>query len=179
MPSATFTPTSADLVDANQLWFTNNLKSSRQYLAYAFGGAFFAALAVWLAYPELVGALALTAAAAAGVVFWTILLAGILGLNYLLLPRKAHRIFAQHKALHAVTHVRWNEEGIVFETEHGHSRHFWTDFVDMAENETLVLLFQSENLFNFVPKRALSTADAAELASRGAQRLRDRAANAQ
>ena len=76
-------------------------------------------------------------------------------LTYFLLPKRARRSFRQHKSLHGEVKLRWDESEITFETAQAFSRHQWSDFVKSAENRHVVLFFQTDNLFNFIPKRVL------------------------
>jgi len=95
-------------------------------------------------------------------------LAGLLlGLNVLnnkvLLPRRARRFLAQQKSLQGEATISWDSEGMSFAIANGHTRVAWVDYVRWLEGDKLLLLFQSDHLFNALPKRLFNDGQAAEI----------------
>lgn len=163
MQSVTFQPTADDLLAANRVYFHSLLKGRR------------------LLRPLLIGSAAVGAIGAAvfwalggrpvlgfgiGALYWVVLLAAILGTNYLLLPRRSRRTFAQQKALHQETEVAWEEDGITFRSAQGTTRFGWSDFVRIYEGSGAIIFFQSDALYNFVPTRALTDEQMADIRAR-------------
>ncbi|MEQ1954556.1 YcxB family protein [Mesorhizobium sp. CN2-181] len=87
---------------------------------------------------------------------------------HILLPWRVRRIFAQQKSLHDEIHIDWSDEEIAFKSERGYFKFRWNDFVKIAESKEVIILHQSDVMFNFIPKRVLSTDQAASMMSHGA-----------
>lgn len=98
-----------------------------------------------------------------GALYWAVLLIGIVGTNHLLLPRRSRRTFNQQKALHQETEVTWDANGIAFRSAQGSTQFVWSDFVRIYEGSGAIIFFQSDTLYNFVPKRALADEQAKDL----------------
>ncbi len=103
------------------------------------------------------------AAFVGGILFWSVFLSIILLNNFLQLPRRIHRIYAQQKALHDLVEVTWTDAEIWMRSSHGNSTFKWSDFLKVYNNEKVVILLQSDALFNFIPVRALSDEQAASI----------------
>jgi hypothetical protein len=91
----------------------------------------------------------------------------LLGLNVLndrvLLPRRARRFVSQQKSIQGEISIGWDAEGVVFIAKAGQSRTAWDDYFKWLENESVLVLFQSENLLNVLPKRCLTNDQVAEV----------------
>lgn len=161
MPSVTFQPIADDLVAANRAYFRSSLRTRRMLKSYLLGGLVFGVIAVGLDWQEPVKAKVTTLVD--GVLFWTLLLSLILAFNYALLPRRVRRIFVQQKALHDEVAIHWTDESISFESGRGSSRFVWSDFIRIADNKAAIVMLQSDALFNFIPKRALSADQVASI----------------
>ncbi len=74
----------------------------------------------------------------------------------LLLPFKSRRTFRMQRSLHGDIEIGWNTEGLKASTGMGQSIMKWTDYVRWRENAAVILLYHSDNLFQFIPKRVLS-----------------------
>ena len=81
----------------------------------------------------------------------------------LVVPFHAKRHFRQAAALRDEIEVTWDDEGVGFSGAHGNSRLVWGEFHRWAENDRLVLLYQSQMLYNIIPKRALTAEQVGEL----------------
>jgi hypothetical protein len=137
-------------------------------LSYLAGGVVFSVIGIWFV-PEGGGA-AVVAGIIGGFAFWSLILASILLMNYLLIPARARRAFAQQKALHHRVEVDWSDEGVGLVSEQGDSNFDWQDFVMVEHGRDVILLFQSEYLFNFIPRRAFPAGEAADFIQRANSR---------
>ena len=99
-----------------------------------------------------------------GAVGVTILIGG----TYLLIPRRARRLFAQQRMLHYPMEVAWDAQGIGWRTPHGETRIPWSDYLAWQRTPTLFLLYASDLLLYTVPVRALDEAGAADIAAAAA-----------
>lgn len=66
------------------------------------------------------------------------------------MPRYVRRIFAQQAELRHPTHVSWDENGFHATSESGEFRQQWKDFYRWKRNDSMILLYRSEALFNFI-----------------------------
>lgn len=85
---------------------------------------------------------------------------------WLAVPFQARRHFRQAAALRDEIEASWDENAIRFSSAHGNSNLAWREFHRWAENERLFLLYQSQMLYNIVPKRALDEGKMLELRNR-------------
>lgn len=72
------------------------------------------------------------------------------------IPRRSRRIFAQQKSLHDEIEAKWDEAALDLATSSARSRHRWADFLKWTEGQNVILLYQSDAVFNMLPKRAFS-----------------------
>jgi hypothetical protein len=88
-----------------------------------------------------------------GVIGWLICYA----LSWLFyLPWKARRMFGQQKSLHETYELAWDDEGLSMRGRLGQGRTPWNDYLKKKENERIVLLYQSDLLFQMLPRRAFT-----------------------
>ncbi|QXT34755.1 YcxB family protein [Sphingomonas sanguinis] len=151
----------SDLIAANRAYFWASLRTRRMLRSYAVGGFIFGLMSVGFAWNEPAGAKVI--AFLGGVLLWTFFLGIFLSINYVLLPRRTRRIFAQQKNLHNEVALQWGDGGVSFQSEKGSSKFAWSDFIRIAENRNAIILLQSDALFNFIPKRVLSADDVASI----------------
>lgn len=161
MRTTSFKPTAEDLLAANRLFYFSSLRSARALRAFALGGIVFAILAAAWAWDENFTQPLL--AGVAGFLFWTLLLSIILLGNFLQLPRRVRRIYAQQKGLHDLVEVTWTDAQFTLKTCRGVGTFDWSDFIRARRNGHVLILLQSDVLFNFVPARALTSEQAADL----------------
>ena len=77
-----------------------------------------------------------------------------------LLPHRVRKLHHQQREFaHPVTYS-WNSDVIEASSASGHSRRAWTVYHKMRENEDVVLLYHSDNLFEMIPKRWFRDASA-------------------
>ena len=69
-------------------------------------------------------------------------------------PRLARRHFAQQKALHEPITLTWDETEIRFEQPSGNGRRPWGDYVKWGATPRHLFLFQSDILYNLIPRTA-------------------------
>jgi hypothetical protein len=168
MRSATFVLGEIDLIAANRLHFWTSLKLKRTVLSYVFGGLVFAL--IFTLFTQWEDVLAIITAATLGLLFWSFLLACILAMNYILIPRRSRRAFRQLKSLQSQTQINWTSERIRFQSAQGNSDFDWRDFVRIVHGRDVILLFQSDYLFNLIPKRAVSDDQASDLVKSATER---------
>ena len=166
MPSISFQPTLEDVLAASRLHFTTSLKTKGILRSYLRGGAICAtaglAVAWFLDLPLVLTALV-------GLAYWVLFLSLCLLAAYLRLPRQTRRTFAQQKSLQGNFTIEWSDVGISTTSERGHSQFKWEDFITIVEGRDAIVLRQSDMLFNFIPKRALSDEQAASIMQHAAR----------
>ncbi|MBV1706569.1 MAG: YcxB family protein [Hyphomicrobiales bacterium] len=91
------------------------------------------------------------------------LVAFFLWLSFAGLPRLVKRNYAQQAMLRVNYTVCWSDEGFEVTTPRGTIAYIWGDFIQWAEGPETVLMFQSDRMFNFIPKSACSSADLDDL----------------
>ena len=166
MPSISFQPTVEDVLAARRLHFTTSLKAKRIQRSYLRRGAICAtaglAVAWFLDLP-------LVLTAVVGLAYWFLFLSLCLLAAYLRLPGQTRRTFAQQKSLQDNFTIEWSDVGISTTSERGHSQFKWQDFITIVEGRDAIVLRQSDMLFNFIPKRALSDEQAASIMQHAAR----------
>lgn len=100
---------------------------------------------------------------AAAVAAWLAIVSLVLGMLRLQLPGRTRRRFSEERSLHGEVRLSWSEDHLTFETSNGHSRHSWDEFGKWAESKAVFIVFYTERLFSFVPKRVLSSNEVEEL----------------
>ncbi len=76
-------------------------------------------------------------------------------LSYLMIPRRARRLFAQQKALHKPVRFAWSPEGVVQSTANGEGRYAWDDLYRWDEGRSTILLYHTERMYAVLPHRIL------------------------
>lgn len=158
-----FTLTEEDAVAATRDWFRRELLQPKIRLA-TFGIAIAAAL--------LGAALALQGGAPPGRAAWygaSAALAGMvlvglaLGLRHALLPGQARRNFRRNKAIQAPHVFTWTDDFVSWRSEAAGAQLDWRDLHRWSEGPSAFLFALSERGVQFVPRRALSDEEAADL----------------
>jgi hypothetical protein len=103
----------------------------------------------------------LRAAVVAGSIAGGIIVPNLLGAW--LFPRRIRRIYRQQRTLHLDYVVRWDADAMVAASENGHNVTPWRDVLRWREDAHTVLVYHSDLLFQFIPKRAASEAQLASL----------------
>lgn len=151
----TFRFTEADLIQAARLFSGKNLSRPKVIVSY---------ICLWFA----------------GLIFFTYVITGstspsgiatdplrILGLSILpfaliavwtlwLIPTLARRNFRMQRSLHGDFSYGWDADKLMVSTEYGSFDMPWSHFHGWAENDKMLLLFESDRLYRVIPKRVLS-----------------------
>lgn len=77
---------------------------------------------------------------------------------YVFMPRRARKLYDQQKTLHQPIEAVWSETG--YDARSGETRGnvVWSDYHKWAADDKIVLLYQADNLFQMVPRAALTDA---------------------
>ena len=167
--AVTFTPTEQDCVAATRDWAWRDLRRPRQLRAALAVGAAAAAIGIIFtlkpdAAPERMALIALGAACAA-----MLLVVAILALRFAALPNQGLRTFRQNKAVQKEHEFRWSDEGIAWRSASSDSRIAWDELYRWREGRSAFLFAVSERSVHFVPRRALSDVEAADLRATAAR----------
>lgn len=148
----TYTATAEDLTHAYQRYNRTLLRSGRTLLALVVTLAL-VAIALRFAMPkEPLAAACIFAVAAAG---------GLIGPLVMIrwrVPVLARRIYAQQRDLHEALTVQADPEVLATQSEVGESRTPWSHYIRWVEDDEIILLYRSDALFQFIPKRVLDAA---------------------
>jgi YcxB-like protein len=172
-----FRPTMEDVLAAQRTHFFVLLTSKRTLRRFFIVGLFLAALFIAIFFFALRGdasdfsdfnaqAIAVVKSLtfwqqfAEVLVLWPLIVIIVYTITWFLMPPRARRVFAQQKSFHAEYEVKWDAQTMELKTAKGSYNFPWSDFVRWAESKTTFLIYQSDNVFNFVPKRALAADEA-------------------
>ena len=155
-----FTPTEDDFVNAQRDWYLRSLSQGRwlRSLVIGAGACGIVVALVWLLFESPLEAFVFGAGMALVValvipIMWTI--------NYLLLPRRAGRLFRQQRSLNKEFQYEWSETGVEYRSHDGTGQILWSDLHRWSDGRRTVLLYLNDNLFHYLPRR-LMTADQVE-----------------
>ncbi len=98
----------------------------------------------------------------------------MIGLNFLLLPRRAGRLFDQQKSLHRETTFTWDDNGTEWISDNGHTRYPWPEYHQWTKTRNVILLFMNDNFMHFIPRRVLGIAADDLIATIGTAGVRPR-----
>ena len=106
-----------------------------------------------------------------GFVVFQIIAFGLFAAVYLLVvvPYIGHKFFTQQLSLHEPMLICWNDSGFRTKSETISTFTPWENYRKLVENRYVVLLYQSNIAFQFIPKGALSTSQIADLRSYSAR----------
>lgn len=79
------------------------------------------------------------------------------------LPRQARKVYAQQKTLHQPIDASWTPDAYVTTAEDAASTIGWGEYYGWSADEKVVLLMQSQALFQMLPRRALSESQMSDL----------------
>ncbi|MCW4462277.1 YcxB family protein [Sphingomonas sp. BT-65] len=162
-----FSLTADDYVTATRLHMTREFYRSKLIKLTALMGLFYAAL-VFLTLGQWTWQYA-AIAAGLGAVAAAIIVLGIAVTNHIMIARRSRRIYAQQKSLHDEFEFFWDETAFNLATQSARSRHNWADFRQWAEGPDAIILYQSDALFNMLPKRAFPEEALADIRERLSQ----------
>lgn len=78
-------------------------------------------------------------------------------LFFVFLPWKTRRSYRTQKTLHSPFTVELSDEGVRLEALHGQMSMPWKDYHKWKANDKLILLYQSDRLYNPIPRRAFAS----------------------
>ena len=149
MQTISFQSTADDLIAAYRLHFTASLKNFRCLQTLAPMGAILTVISMLGTRDK--SLVSLASVAAQGFCLWGVLSGLILLGNWLLVPRRANRIYSQQKVLHDTVEITWTTDDITIMSKRGTVTLPWLDFISAHKNAKVLILLQSELMFNFIP----------------------------
>ncbi len=156
--AAPVTLTEADFVRAHRLHFLRYWRTVKPWLALS---VFVIAwgLFTWLTWDD-----PLTGTSAVIMHGLTATLLALPLANYFVfVPRAARRAFRNHQAVHHQLNYSWSAAGLRVRGPQGDWQIAWRDYREWVEDDEAILVYQAPNVFQIVPKRALSESGAASL----------------
>ena len=151
-----------DLARGQYLFFWTHVKRRRTRVAYAIIGGLALLGFAWLLWP-------LTGSAWVALGLFALALPfAMVGLPWLIVRATgywgARRALRRQVDLPGEHEFAWTQHRLVLRSRYGTSDIPWADFVEIAENPRLWLLFISDRMYYLVPKRALTPAQSASFA---------------
>lgn len=158
-----FVPGEADYVSAMRANYRGQLASAkawlRMLLPLLIGTALLiAALAAFGGQPELALVSGLVGLAAGGT-----LLILRLGICYLLIGRSARKLFGQQSSLHGTQALEWDDARLLWRGPDFAMDKPWGNFHRWHETGAEFLLYANDQMLQFIPRRSLDDAQAADL----------------
>lgn len=86
------------------------------------------------------------------------------------IPKKVARLYRQYKGLDHPISISWDAEALEGRSEQGRGRTPWRDFAKVRENEQVLLLYVTDQLWHIYPKRAFSGAQLDEFRRHATQK---------
>ena len=151
----TFRFTEADLIQAARLFAGRNLSRPKVIVSYLclwfFSLILFTYLLTGSTSPSAITSdpgriLGLSILPFALILIWTLWL----------IPALARRNFRLQRSLHGDFSYGWSTDKLMVSTEYGSFDMPWSHFHGWAENDKMLLLFESDRLYRVIPKRVLS-----------------------
>ncbi len=163
----TFAATEADNIGAQRDWWRSLVFRRATAIRYAiFAGAAFGFFTLiggfvegWPFDPWLY-----VIWGAGGAIYAMLLLGLCLGLGYLLLPRRAARLYRQAKMSGKEGTFRWNDDGLSYVTANGTGQYGWLELDRWRLGRSAILFFITDNAFFYLPNRVLSDEQRRDLA---------------
>ncbi len=73
--------------------------------------------------------------------------------RYVFFPKRIKKIFSQQKSMQVPFEMEFTEEGVIASNEFGDSKYPWENFLKWKENDDILVIYQSDVMFNIIPKR--------------------------
>jgi YcxB-like protein len=109
------------------------------------------------------GVRAAVVAAGAGLLLGPLAILVLWGVSFALLPKRARRLYRQHRSLQKEVSYGWSEAGLSYRSANGSGEIAWQDFHRWSEGPHAFLFYLTDQLFHFVIRRQLSETEAADL----------------
>lgn len=94
---------------------------------------------------------------------WVAIIAAIMGIRFLLIGKATQRIFSQQKLLQEESVLTWSETNYRVDTKNSWVDLPWNYYVKVVDAKHVILLYQSDVLFNFIPKSVLTPEQRADI----------------
>ena len=153
--SVTFTPSETDYVGAIRANFVFAMRRRRTLRPIAITALVFAAIGAGVGLTD--GSPAWVAVYAfAGLLYGAVLFGLIYLTSYLLLPRRAGRLFRQQRSIQQSFEYRWSDAGLEWSSAQGAGRFPWSDLHGWRETKPAMLIYMNDTLFQFLPRHAFT-----------------------
>lgn len=86
-----------------------------------------------------------------------------LALHYWLLPQISRHYYQQAAVLHEPITVAWGTHGLATQSRMATTSMPWSAYIGRREDDAILLFFQTDVLYQFIPKRALSAEQVQQL----------------
>lgn len=168
--SGTVQLTERDLLAAQRLHFCSGLKTGKVRLRFAalmgITALAFALFVALVSGPSRIGQTLFVLLLVTPLVTTV-----VLSVVYLLaIPWNAHRAYAQHKSLRTPYIYTIADDALFLTGEAGSARVPWRDIHMIRENDSLVLVYEWEELYRLLPKRCIPSDHLHELRRRARER---------
>jgi len=154
----TFQPTEADFVRANRDWYLRTLMRPRTLFGVVLIGGTLAGLESlqgWIGH----GVPGVLAAGVLGAGLTSLVYLGI----YLLMPRRAGRLYRQQASLQRPLSFGWDETGLSVRSANGAGLVPWSELHRWSDGREMLLFYLNDQLFYFLPHRALTAVQIEDL----------------
>ncbi len=159
MVEVTFTPNAEDQVAMQRAVFARQLRSRRFLGRMAALAVFAFAFAAGVAFLFVADGMVTAASAAVigvGVAGGFVVLGIIIGINWLLLPRRARRLFAQQRSLHHEQRITLTPQGLKLDSVRADSFYPWDELSGWLVSRDMLLIFSNDINAYHLPCRAMS-----------------------
>ncbi len=92
------------------------------------------------------------------IIFPALILGFLAFFQFYLRPYQITRSYNQHKELSSPFELEITDEGYSIKNSYGTGKIPWKDFAKWKEDQQVILLYRTDNMFNMVPKRLLQEA---------------------
>ena len=161
--SVTFTPSEADYVDAIRANFLCAMRRRRTLRPIVIIALVFAAIGAGLGLIDRSSPAWTAVYALGGLAYGAVLFALIYLTSYLLLPRRAGRLFRQQRSIQQSFEYRWSDAGLEWSSVQGNGRFPWNDLHGWRETKPTILIYMNDTLFQFLPQRVFTPEAADDL----------------
>ncbi len=163
MVEVTFTPVAEDYVAMQRAVFARAIRS-RRFLGRLAGLLAFALMAGIAVLIVLDGDVTMESVEAigSGIAIGFAFLAIIVGGTWLLIPRRARRLFEQQRSLHHEQHVTLKSDGFRLASVRADSFFPWNELPGWQVSRNILLIFSNDMMAYYIPRRAISDTQVSE-----------------
>ncbi len=160
-----FTPSEKDYADANREWYLAFWARPKSWAFAVLFVLLLAGLGASTSYIDGKTDEIVPMAIAFALLALVLILLIYLAVYFVALPRRARRLYRQHKALQQTWTFRWSDSGISMESPAGLTGYPWGDFHRWRDGRRSLLLFLNDQLFFYLPRRLLDDSSVEEIGS--------------